>query len=166
MFPDVELVRSVQTELDMVIEEGVANIVQLLRNADSGVSSGAARVVDEDDFEAKNRQKSKFRRWNHHSANEQQLLPVTCPAETTAAAGTSGSSNNKVLAQKVVQSVASSSKLSGSGGKLTEKLIAQGLLTKNMLEDLRREWEDIRAKDSSSKGNSDDYFDEENDKGP
>jgi hypothetical protein len=29
MFPDVELVRSVQQELDKVIEEGVGNIVQV-----------------------------------------------------------------------------------------------------------------------------------------
>ena len=31
MFPDVELVRSVQNELDEVIQDGIVNIVQLLR---------------------------------------------------------------------------------------------------------------------------------------
>ena len=57
MFPDVELVYSVRNELDTVIEEGVGNIVQLLRNADSGSTSGAARAgaTDEDAFESKNR---------------------------------------------------------------------------------------------------------------
>ena len=57
MFPDVELVYSVRNELDTVIEEGVGNIVQLLRNADSGSTSGAARAAatDEDAFESKNR---------------------------------------------------------------------------------------------------------------
>ena len=57
MFPDVELVYSVRNELDTVIEEGVSNIVQLLRNADSGSTSGAARAgaTDEDAFESKNR---------------------------------------------------------------------------------------------------------------
>ena len=65
MFPDVEIVRSVQAELDLVIEEGVGNIVQLLKNADSGVTSGAAKVLDEDAFEAKNRQKMNYKKWHH-----------------------------------------------------------------------------------------------------
>merc|ERR1712241_1363222 len=65
MFPDVEIVRSVQSELDSVIEDGVANIVQLLKNADSGVTSGAARVPDEDAFEAKNRKLMNHKRWQH-----------------------------------------------------------------------------------------------------
>jgi hypothetical protein len=59
MFPDVELVRSVQQELDKVIEEGVGNIVQLLRSAESPVSSNTLKV-DEDAFEARNRQKVWF----------------------------------------------------------------------------------------------------------
>ena len=56
MFPDVELVRSVQQELDKVIEEGVGNIVQLLQSAESPVSSNTSQD-DEDAFEARNRQK-------------------------------------------------------------------------------------------------------------
>ena len=32
MFPDVELIRSVQQELDEIIRDGVTNLVQLLRN--------------------------------------------------------------------------------------------------------------------------------------
>ena len=32
MFPDVELIRSVQNELDDVIQDGIINIVQLLRS--------------------------------------------------------------------------------------------------------------------------------------
>jgi hypothetical protein len=32
MFPDVAIVREVQQELDTVIEEGVVNIVNLLKN--------------------------------------------------------------------------------------------------------------------------------------
>ena len=69
MFPDVEIVRSVQTELDHVIEDGVANIVQLLKNADSGVTSGAARVPVEDAFEAKNRKLMNHKRWQHDNKN-------------------------------------------------------------------------------------------------
>ncbi len=64
MFPDVDLVRSVQQELDIVIQDGVANIVQLLRNSESGTSSGAARV-EEDTFEARNRLKNFSKMWDH-----------------------------------------------------------------------------------------------------
>ena len=32
MFPDVELIRSVQQELDEIIRDGVTNLVQLLRH--------------------------------------------------------------------------------------------------------------------------------------
>lgn len=52
MFPDVELVRSIQQELDKVIEEGVANIVSLLKKSDSSVASNTSNI-DEDAFEAK-----------------------------------------------------------------------------------------------------------------
>jgi len=52
MFPDVELVRSIQNELDKVIEDGVANIVQLLKKSDSSASSTSTNL-DEDAFEAK-----------------------------------------------------------------------------------------------------------------
>lgn len=31
MFPDVEIVREVQTEMDSVIKEGITNLVQLLK---------------------------------------------------------------------------------------------------------------------------------------
>lgn len=55
MFPDVELVRSMQQELDEIIKDGVESIVQLLRNSDSKPSS--TRVSDGEDFEAKSRQK-------------------------------------------------------------------------------------------------------------
>jgi hypothetical protein len=58
MFPDIELVRSVQQELDKVIEEGVANIVQLLKSSESKVSTNTSKI-DEDAFEARNRQKVK-----------------------------------------------------------------------------------------------------------
>jgi len=65
MFPDMELVRSVRMELDTVIQEGVGNIVQLLKNSESGVSSRAARFSDEDVFEAKGRQQGRLRKWVH-----------------------------------------------------------------------------------------------------
>ena len=106
MFPDVELVRSVQVELDEVIQNGVANIVQLLRNADSGTSSSAARIVDEEDFTAKQKSNNKDRQWDH-------------------------SGRNLEAAKAMLQS---------NKGKLSAKLVKDGLVTDKMLKDLRREW--------------------------
>jgi len=69
MFPDVELVRSVQHELDEVIQDGIVNIVQLLRNSDSGASSSVAKVREDDAFEAKTRKTRSFKDWE---ANEEK----------------------------------------------------------------------------------------------
>ena len=108
MFPDVELVRSIQNELDEVIQDGVANIVQLLRNTDSGTSSSATRATDDDAFEARNRMKNKDRKWNHDVSK----------------AKPEGEMMQKGLKK----------------GHLTNQLIAKGLITKEMLKELKREW--------------------------
>ena len=50
MFPDVVLVREVQAELDLVIENGVVNIVQLLKNRETEFSTNV-KDHDEDAFE-------------------------------------------------------------------------------------------------------------------
>lgn len=47
-------------------------------------------------------------------------------------------------------------------GRLTERLLAQGLLTPSMLLELRKEW----GKSESNKGNESDYSDDENDSSP
>ncbi len=67
MFPDQELVRTVQGELDIVIEEGVANIVQLLKNSEGGAVSRAMQYSDEEIFEAKSKERSHLKRWVHNS---------------------------------------------------------------------------------------------------
>ncbi|GJQ83874.1 hypothetical protein Trydic_g6752 [Trypoxylus dichotomus] len=95
LFTDVELVRDMQKELDGVIQQGVVQITRLLRNSETGVSSGTGAAPDEDEF-AVNRRKQTYLR---------------------------------------------GSRTSGIGhGKLTERLLAQGLLTPSMLQELRKEW--------------------------
>lgn len=116
MFPDKEITRSVQVELDTVIEEGVGNIVQLLRNSESGVSSSAARyVADEDAFEAKSRQQGRLKRWLHDGGKLLKSKKGEALDQTTMTMAEAG------------------------GGKLTNQLVEQGLLTKDMLKQLRRE---------------------------
>lgn len=136
MFPDVELVYSVRNELDTVIEEGVGNIVQLLRNADSGSTSGAARAgaTDEDAFESKNRKIRQYKSWVHKSkASESVKEGKEVPDDSTEDTQTVADAAAEAVEQR--------------GSRLTDQLIAQGLLTKSMMSQLKREW---RKEGSSS----------------
>jgi len=69
VFCDVFIVREVQRELDVVIEEGVVNIVALLTNKETNYSSGL-ESLDQDRFEAKTRKGSQLKnKWTHDDAN-------------------------------------------------------------------------------------------------
>ncbi|XP_063993444.1 ATP-dependent RNA helicase SUV3 homolog, mitochondrial [Diachasmimorpha longicaudata] len=94
LFPDTNIVRDVQKELDAIIQEGIVQLTKLLRNSETGVSSGAASVVDEDNF-AITTQKNKYYRESGEGIGR---------------------------------------------GKLTERLLSQGLLTPSMLQELQKEW--------------------------
>ena len=148
MFPDVEMVRSVQAELDSVIEEGVGNIVQLLRNSETGVSSGAARALDDDAFEAKNRKMGKFKKWQHASGRLMEPEKGSSPHAGPGADGRQEDKAGKVAAGGGKKSA----KVKSGGGRLTEQLVSQGLLTKDMLNQLRREWRDLKAKGDKTDG--------------
>ena len=117
MFPDVEIVRSVQKELDVVVEEGVANIVQLLRNAEfKGSASGAA---DKDTAEIASRRKKVLKKMADLDKHTQF---------SDLASGVSSEAPPKV-------------------GKLTQQLIDDGLLTKPMMAALEREWKQKNGSD-------------------
>ncbi|XP_017774376.1 PREDICTED: ATP-dependent RNA helicase SUV3 homolog, mitochondrial [Nicrophorus vespilloides] len=95
LFGDAQLVRDMQKELDAVIQQGVVQITRLLRNSETGVSSGG--TPDEDEFSL--------------NSNKQNYLRER-----------KGSQFGR--------------------GKLTERLLAQGLITPNMLQELKKEWKD------------------------
>lgn len=59
MFPEGELVRDLQRELDDLIQDGVTQIVRLLRNSDTRTSTTAADT--EDTFIMDQRKKSSSR---------------------------------------------------------------------------------------------------------
>lgn len=59
LFPATSLVRDMQTELDSMIQQGVFQLTRLLKNSETGVSSGTSAAIDEDDF-AINRQKQSY----------------------------------------------------------------------------------------------------------
>ena len=46
MFPDVRIVQDVQDELDSIIENGVFNIVELLKNKDNDIRTHIKTTVE------------------------------------------------------------------------------------------------------------------------
>lgn len=61
LFPESNLVRDMQKELDAIIQQGVFQLTRLLKNSETGVSSGTASAPDEDDFVV-SRQKQNYLR--------------------------------------------------------------------------------------------------------
>lgn len=61
LFGDAQLIRDMQRELDSVIQQGVIQLTRLLRNSETGVSSGEAAAPDEDAFSI-NRKKQYYLR--------------------------------------------------------------------------------------------------------
>lgn len=59
MFPDGEMVRDLQTELDGMIEAGVAQITRLLKNSDTRTSNTAADT--EENFIMDQRKRHSYR---------------------------------------------------------------------------------------------------------
>ncbi|XP_057658150.1 ATP-dependent RNA helicase SUV3 homolog, mitochondrial [Diorhabda carinulata] len=94
LFNQPDLVRDMQRELDQIIQQGIVQLTRLLRNSETGISSGTA-AIDDDEF-SMSRQKQSYLR-----------------------------------GQK---------SMSLGKGKLTERLLAQGILTPTMLQELKKEW--------------------------
>ncbi|KAJ8959995.1 hypothetical protein NQ318_009431, partial [Aromia moschata] len=107
LFNEPNLVRDMQHELDQIIQEGVVQLTRLLRNSETGISSGTT-AADDEEFSI-NRQKQSYLR-------ESKTSPL-------------------------------------GRGRLTERLLAQGILTPNMLQELKKEW---NKKGSSDTGDGDD----------
>ncbi|XP_055379212.1 ATP-dependent RNA helicase SUV3 homolog, mitochondrial [Condylostylus longicornis] len=109
-FPDANLIRAAQKQLDETIQQGVFQITKLLKNSESNAypSDGDSTGMS-------------------YSVNRRQYARE--PRSTTS-----------------------------KGGRLTERLLAQGLLTPAMLEELKKEWDqknnsnaDFDSDDESSK---------------
>ena len=135
MFVDVEIVRQVQQELDSAIQEGVNNIVDLLKNADNRPGSSSASI-DEDTLEAK-RRKLKFLKnsWTHKDANMAKIE-------------SGGKTSSKPIADEGIgeegegQEIDMNKKTKTHSGPLTNQLLQQGIITQKMIKQLKRELKD------------------------
>jgi len=58
---DASHVRDLQQELDLIIQQGVLRLTQLLKNQETGISSGAGDADQEDDVVAEQKKHSYIR---------------------------------------------------------------------------------------------------------
>ena len=142
MFVDTEIVRQVQQELDKVIEEGVSNIVELLKSADNRPGSASSQIIDEDTLEAK-RRKIKFLKnsWTHNDANmaKKETGSARTPVSKSSDDDDVLSSTKRAVGEEIDMNKTRSSKFSG---KLTNQLLEQGIITQKQIKQLKRELKD------------------------
>ncbi|RZF36985.1 hypothetical protein LSTR_LSTR004673 [Laodelphax striatellus] len=108
LFPDCDLVRDIQFELDSIIQQGVFQLTRLLRNSETRVSSGTGEDI-QDEFNMKNVKQRYLRDDNDIYDGKDEG---------------DGDDGRRGVGK----------------GRLTERLLSQGLLTPNMLKELRQEW--------------------------
>ncbi|CAG9772848.1 unnamed protein product [Ceutorhynchus assimilis] len=94
LFNEPNLIRDMQKELDQIIQQGVVQLTRLLRNSETGISSGTSGADDEQ-FDSNTKKQNYLR--------NQSLSAI-------------------------------------GRGRLTERLLAQGILTPTMLSELKKEW--------------------------
>lgn len=60
LFNQADLVRDMQKELDQIIQQGVVQLTRLLRNSETGISSGTSKA-DEEVFDSNNKKQHYLR---------------------------------------------------------------------------------------------------------
>ncbi|XP_035673123.1 ATP-dependent RNA helicase SUPV3L1, mitochondrial-like [Branchiostoma floridae] len=130
MFPDGGLIRMIQRELDLLIQESVYRITRLIRQSESQTSSGTS--VSEDEIPRTRRPKG------HMSGipkfDEMVEGVKVSPAKHGATKTIEGDSETEERGHK---------------HRLSDKLVQDGVITQSMLDKLRKEWE----RQSGSDGN-------------
>ena len=146
MFPDMENIRYMQKELDLIIQQGVINITKLLQNTESNISLGP--LDNEEDFEVQ---------WHSKAvgdATQQKKKPASI--EKTADSNITYSNDvgvenlvkNDVLSKKPISAVsACDSYLSSQDSvislqqshRLVDELVKKGIINKGLLEKLQKE---------------------------
>ncbi|XP_063706051.1 ATP-dependent RNA helicase SUV3 homolog, mitochondrial [Culicoides brevitarsis] len=133
IFPDAKLVRDMQKELDQIIQQGVFQITKLLKNSETPISSN---TPDEDSFALSTRKNQ----YNRNTVNVTKSLFED------------GFFSDDEKMQRRGKEM---SKSPLKYGKLSKKLIEQGLLTPEMLEMLKKEWS---ANENNSNNDDDGPF--------
>nr|XP_033799549.1 ATP-dependent RNA helicase SUPV3L1, mitochondrial [Geotrypetes seraphini] len=135
MFPHANVVREIQKELDDIIQTGVCNITKLIRVSET--SEGLRVMTEDEDLLA--------HMTNDRTVNLENLSTAMKALSPRRMRGT------KVLGYRSVES----DRHSNTKGPLATKLMEKGLLTKELLNQLQREWLKSQIKDESTAGKSD-----------
>ena len=135
MFPDVEHVRELQRELDLIIQSGVSNITRLIKASHGGGFSTSSIDV-EDDFDIKRRQQKLVISRQKFDCSDDGYLPLK--------------KNNSVhgagASVKARQKSHGNARVDVGQGRLANELVKKGLLTPELVNQLRDEWQ--RTEDS------------------
>ena len=144
-FPEVDIVRQVQQELDKVVEEGIADLVKLLKNSETAVSRRTG-LLEEDKLEARSRIVKRLKdTWTHKDANlaktgvEEDKIQFGSELATAKRSCKSPEMLATLEAEFAEVKPGGMKQKSKKKGKLTHRLLEQGLVTPGMLEQLRRE---------------------------
>ena len=133
MFPDVEIVRQVQHELDKVVEEGVEDLVKLLKNSETPVSN--RWTTDEEKLESKSRIVKRLREsWTHDDSSLAKAEEK--PSENI---NFKDAKLNLGSLEVALEEVTPGKKKKRKKGKLAARLLEQGIVTPEMMKQLARE---------------------------
>ncbi|XP_050815344.1 ATP-dependent RNA helicase SUPV3L1, mitochondrial isoform X1 [Gopherus flavomarginatus] len=133
MFPDANLVRDIQKELDNIIQIGVRSITRLIRASEATSVSGAIAVPDDFPLQRTEVNDRMLNLEDIPAANQEQF------SSATKVPGQKRIRGSKALGYKLAE-VQSNMKSYGQGS-LAARLVREGLLTQEMLKQLEREWQ-------------------------
>lgn len=122
MFPDANLIRDIQKELDNIIQEGVRNITRLIRASETNTSSGTGTDAIPDDDIPLHRTFPKDRGLNAEDLPEARQQKQ----------GQRRIRGSKMLGYRTLDT--------RQDGSLSSRLVQEGLLSTDLLEQLQREW--------------------------
>ncbi|XP_074642459.1 ATP-dependent RNA helicase SUPV3L1, mitochondrial-like isoform X2 [Tubulanus polymorphus] len=150
MFPDTDHVREMQKQLDNIIQEGVINITKLLKKGNTLTQSAAS--IDSTELTSTDNRKSNASKAGYLRKRDKTLY--------------GGGERLRIVKSEhddVNGSVYSSRLQRGDVGKgrLTDRLLKEGLLTHEMIEKLRAEWTQDKQTSISSAADSDSISDSE-----
>ncbi|XP_028651800.1 ATP-dependent RNA helicase SUPV3L1, mitochondrial [Erpetoichthys calabaricus] len=127
MFPDANLIRDIQKELDSIIQLGVHNITHLIRASETSTASETTSELDDDILVCKAFVKDKIFQSERLSQDKADLLSQK-------------QGHRRVRGSKALGFRPTTDNSENNDGLLSSRLVQQGLLTANLLEQLQKEW--------------------------
>lgn len=132
MFPDAVLVRDIQKKLDDIIQVGVCNITKLIRASQSAAAACIAEVVSED-FPLSRTKRDSRTVSDRPGAEAPEALSVAVEVPE----------ERRARSLRAYRSAPRQEDLKSHGrGSLANRLLREGLLTREMLRQLESEWQD------------------------